>query len=96
MSARSVSPQVATLHVRYKDEALCIDEEMGARYINEDKCTGCGMCIDACSFSPSRIELGTKKKFAFKCDLCKGREEGPICVEYCPTEALRFVPKNVR
>lgn len=28
---------------------------------------------------------------ANKCDLCIGRENGPACVEVCPTEALRLV-----
>lgn len=30
------------------------------------------------------------KRVAFECDLCKGREAGPICVEYCPANALGF------
>ena len=30
------------------------------------------------------------KRVAFECDLCKGREVGPICVEYCPARALGF------
>lgn len=28
---------------------------------------------------------------ANKCDLCIGRDNGPACVEVCPTEALRLV-----
>jgi len=35
-------------------------------------------------------EVGAKS-IAVKCDLCKGREEGPACVEVCPTGALMFV-----
>lgn len=31
------------------------------------------------------------KSIAVKCDLCKGREEGPACVEICPTGALMFI-----
>jgi len=30
------------------------------------------------------------KRVAFECDLCKGREDGPICVDYCPAHALGF------
>jgi len=30
------------------------------------------------------------KTIAVKCDLCKGREGGPACVEVCPTDALVF------
>jgi electron transport protein HydN len=38
---------------------------------------------------------------AVKCDLCKGRQEGPACVEICPGQALNVVSaqvikKNVR
>jgi Fe-S-cluster-containing hydrogenase component 2 len=35
------------------------------------------------------------KTIAVKCDLCKGREGGPACVEACPTGALKIMtPKN--
>ena len=78
------------------DEALCIDELTGARYIDEDKCTGCGLCVDACSFDPPRVRLNLDKSVAFKCDLCRGRETGPACVEYCGYGALRFVPRDER
>ncbi|QSZ26873.1 4Fe-4S dicluster domain-containing protein [Aceticella autotrophica] len=32
---------------------------------------------------------------ANKCDLCIGRENGPACVEVCPTNALRLVKPNM-
>jgi len=31
------------------------------------------------------------KTIAIKCDLCKGREAGPACVEVCPTGALMLI-----
>ena len=34
------------------------------------------------------------KKVALECDLCRGREAGPICVEYCPASALGFKKKK--
>jgi len=34
-------------------------------------------------------EVGVKA-IAVKCDLCEGREDGPACVEVCPTGALSF------
>lgn len=77
-----------------KDKALCIDEETGAKYIDEDKCTGCRQCIEACPFDPPEIKYNAEKNVAFKCDLCRGREGGPICVEYCPVEALNFAPAS--
>jgi Fe-S-cluster-containing hydrogenase component 2 len=73
-----------------KDKAFCIDRVTGVTYINEDECDGCGLCIEACLFDPPRIKFHTSKRIAFKCNLCKGREEGPLCVEYCPFQALTF------
>jgi len=35
-------------------------------------------------------EIGAKS-IAVKCDLCEGRNDGPACVEACPTGALMFV-----
>jgi len=78
------------------DEALCIDRSSGARYINEDVCSGCRACADACPFKPSNIRLDDDMGVALKCDLCRGRAEGPICVEYCAYGALRFTLKDQR
>ena len=79
-----------------RDTALCVDDETGARYIDEDECTGCGECMDACPLKPPRIKLHSEKDVAFKCDLCKDRADGPICVEYCNHGALRFVSVDER
>lgn len=35
-------------------------------------------------------EIGAKS-IAVKCDLCKGREDGPACVDVCPTGALMYM-----
>ncbi len=75
----------------YKDLALCIDEETGVKYINAENCDGCGKCVRACPFTPSNVRLHPVDNVAFKCDLCRGRPEGPICVEYCSMGALRVV-----
>ena len=79
-----------------RDTALCIDEATGARYINGDECNGCGLCVDACPFDPPRLKLNTEKQVVFKCDLCRGREEGPVCIEYCPLQALSLLSKDER
>ena len=47
----------------------------------------------------ARLRLQTSgwkagKRVALECDLCKGREVGPICVEYCPAHALGFKKKK--
>lgn len=78
-----------------RDKALCIDNATGVRYINEDKCTGCGICARACPFPDKPIwekKAGEKVKF-FKCDLCKDRNGGPLCIEVCPRNALTFVER---
>jgi Fe-S-cluster-containing hydrogenase component 2 len=71
-----------------KDSALCIDEA-GVKYVNVAKCVGCGSCSGACPFTPPRVNVHPVKKVAFKCDLCRDRDNGPICVEYCTMHALR-------
>jgi len=79
-----------------KDIAQCIDEATGARYVNEDECIGCGRCVAACPFDPPRVRLHPEKETALTCDLCRGRDAGPICVEYCSVRALRYVTKDMR
>ncbi len=78
-------------------DALRIDKETGARYIDESRCTACGRCQKACPFQVkgtltrtnevtmlNRIYYDEERDVYVKCDLCRGREEGPICVERCP------------
>ena len=79
-----------------KGRALCIDEQTGIKYINAEECDGCGNCIAGCPFTPSRIKTHPEREISFKCDLCRGREEGPICVEYCNFEALSVARTEVR
>ena len=80
----------------FKDKALCIDEVTGVKYINAEECDGCGECIEACPFDPPRIKLHPEKNVAFMCDLCRGRADGPICVEYCSFNALTYAGKEER
>jgi len=77
-----------------KDTALCIDETTGITYINAEECNGCGECIEACPFDPPGIKLHPEKNIAFKCDLCRDRAEGPICIEYCNFDALTLAEKK--
>ena len=86
-------------------DSLYVDEN-GIRRIDEAKCTGCQLCIDACPYVPHRTiwnpaktnALGAKG-VAAKCDLCADApywsETGGVngkqaCVEICPLEALKF------
>jgi len=81
-----------------KDQALCIDPDTGVKYINSDKCNGCGECVKACPFDPPRISCDMfapiAERKAFKCDLCQGREGGPVCIEVCDKLALKLVTTN--
>ena len=70
-----------------KDEAMCVDEN-GTVYINEEACIGCGKCARACKLTPSRITMDKKNRVAHKCDLCRTREGGPVCIQRCPVVAL--------
>jgi Fe-S-cluster-containing hydrogenase component 2 len=77
-----------------RDKALCMDRATGVLYIDENECNGCELCIEACPQDPPRIKSNARKKVAFKCDLCRAREEGPLCVESCPFQALTIANKE--
>lgn len=71
--------------------AILKDEANGIVTIDQDKCSGAKLCLDACPYSvPEWFEdLGK----ANKCDLCKDRTTAglnPICVDACPLRALEF------
>lgn len=70
------------------------------RTVDASKCIGCERCINACPFTPSRVQWNYEEKHAQKCDLCqntpywseKGGFEGKqACVESCPMKAVKLV-----
>ncbi|MBS7641277.1 4Fe-4S dicluster domain-containing protein [Candidatus Bathyarchaeota archaeon] len=71
-------------------DALKQSEETGVILVDEDKCNGCGWCIEACDYGA--IMLHPDKKVVFVCDTCNG---SPKCVEWCPEKALDFTTKDV-
>jgi carbon-monoxide dehydrogenase iron sulfur subunit len=85
---------------RWEEPAVRIDPATGARYIDADLCRSCGDCLRACPLTPERTVIGVKrvgrKRVHFICDLCHGRPQGPVCVQVCPGEALRFIPAEER
>lgn len=78
-----------------------VDENWGnVRLVDEEKCIGCERCVEACPFTPSRMQWNHIAKHAQKCDLCAhtpymDEEGGPggvqACVAVCPSKAIKFV-----
>jgi len=59
-------------------EALSVRKETGAVLVDKEKCTACGLCIDAC---PGRVpHIHPTDNYAIICDLCEG---APKCVKVC-------------
>lgn len=73
-------------------DALEQSEETGKILVDEDKCNGCGWCIEACDFGA--IQLHPETRVVFTCDLCESSGE-PKCVEWCPEEALELTTKDI-
>ncbi|CAB1084701.1 hypothetical protein D1AOALGA4SA_12211 [Olavius algarvensis Delta 1 endosymbiont] len=89
------------------EDALSADAKFGhARVVDMEKCIGCGECVEACPFSPSRSQLASLEHDAgddkaVKCDLCSatpyhwdaaggGPEGQQACVAVCPVGAIKF------
>lgn len=66
--------------------------ENGVILIDEDKCNGCGWCIEACDFGA--VTLHPEKRVVMICDLCEGEPE-PLCVKWCPEEALELTTRDL-
>lgn len=78
--------------------AIKFDEATGARYIDNEICIKCGLCVKACPFTDQANAFPLIRKCSFeeenvmvKCDLCHGIEGGPACVAVCPRGALTIV-----
>jgi len=86
------------------DEPSCLDacpEEAiskrkdGIVLVDEEKCTGCQICIDACPYNV--ITYDDERDVIWKCTLCHHRiDEGlqPFCVVCCEDEAIFFGDLN--
>ena len=77
--------------------AVCPKDAMGRPspdspvVVDADTCIGCRFCMLVCPYG--MIEMSRHRKIVVKCDQCVDREsaDGPVCVESCPTGALKFV-----
>ncbi len=74
----------------------CHRESEGAPVlVDNDKCIGCRMCVQACPFG--RISVHPLGSGVVKCDLCilrLAQGEDPACVSSCPTKALSFAEEE--
>ena len=64
----------------------------GSVTVDEDMCTGCRLCIDACPYG--QMFFNALKGIAGHCDLCADRVKAglePACVQHCIGGALQFV-----
>jgi len=67
--------------------AIIKREEDGIVIVDREKCTGCGICYDACSYGVP--QFGTDRIMQ-KCDFCVGSGGEPACTAPCPANALFF------
>ena len=67
-------------------QALSLDQKGLAWVVDQEACTGCGLCVAYCPLGVIHLDHDTNK--AVKCDLCGG---DPECVKACPTGALELI-----
>ncbi len=70
-------------------QAIEYDEKERVIKIDNDKCDGCGLCIERCRYGSITLALGGTN--AFVCDFCRDLGK-PKCVEFCPKGALSYEP----
>lgn len=66
-------------------QSLSRDLESSVIHLEAQKCNKCYLCLDACPFGG--VSLAGPEVYPLKCELCGG---DPMCVQYCPTQALRY------
>ncbi|HIF9074497.1 TPA: 4Fe-4S dicluster domain-containing protein [Photobacterium damselae] len=79
--------------------------EDGFVKVIQSRCIGCKTCVIACPYGAMNVvtkmveetkgsalfKRQVLQSQALKCDLCNHREEGPACVQVCPTGAIRII-----
>lgn len=75
-----------------KVNAISIHPTNGAILIDHDKCTVCGLCVEACAEQRTGcLSLSNDgNEVVGMCDLCDGN---PACVTYCPENVLQLLAK---
>jgi Fe-S-cluster-containing hydrogenase component 2 len=73
-------------------DALSVDKNTGAVLVDEEKCSGCSLCVDSCRYGAVFIHY--EKNVACICNLCGGE---PECVKYCLQEAIFYaMPEEIK
>ena len=99
---KNSSASIACLHCAYPacvescpEEAIFKRDEDGIVEVDEEKCTGCQICLEACPFGVPQFGSDGKMQ---KCDMCVNEldltTDSPPCVKTCPTKALVFGKMN--
>ena len=68
-------------------KAICPNEAIIGKGVQEDKCIACGLCVMVCPFGAISVE----DKKAQKCNQCEGREDGPACIKACSKRAVSLM-----
>lgn len=65
---------------------ISVSPTSGIMVVDEDSCTGCGWCVEACEFGA--VTINPTERAVAMCNLCEDRGGRPRCVEICVHGAL--------
>lgn len=66
---------------------------MGVKYLKEELCNGCGLCVEDCVTDVFVLDVATgKAKVAYGEDCW----ECTLCEKICPTKAIELTPAAAR
>lgn len=101
VNVEACGPSAVPVHCNHCEDAACVmacptgavhrNEKTGHVVVDQERCIGCKMCVQACPFGV--IVTDPNGKGVLKCDMCAARlakGEEPACIEACPTQALVF------
>jgi anaerobic dimethyl sulfoxide reductase subunit B (iron-sulfur subunit) len=75
--------------------AIYKEDEYGAVLVDQDKCTGCRKCYEACPYGAPKFADDAEGTKMSKCTMCIDRlvqGQQPICALSCPLRAFDFGP----